>query len=214
LLVHTARILPEAAEASWTYRVTEVRNGVHWSQGTMTETIDAAWRVAPDGLMAQHRVVKDHDVSIPQILCNCPHYLLSDGVAWGDGVKSLGQVRAFFDTVATRKLDKESGPFEHIQLRSPIEGDALSGSVIGYNWSSDEDESVTVGGQRFDGCFRTATGIGIGIVEYGWFCPGTGFVRHEQHFAKSSCCGPYHTHSLHAVFELISWHLPTVVPAP
>ncbi len=211
-----AEVLPWVRGARWTYRETDVRNGVQWSTSALTETVVASSRLASDVMEVRVRCESSPERSYPA----CPwgaglgwhsvepaaEYLVPDGVFTAHFSQAWPQALDTFRQEAARLLHQGSrwdmgDPVALVQL--PLRVD----EQYNYWWHAERQETVNVPAGTFEGCYALVEIVNAGNSWAHWLCPGVGFVRHEL----PGCSTQYGGYS---VLELVDYHIPRVVAVP
>jgi hypothetical protein len=214
-LVDAAREMAEVPGSQWVYRVTDLDQGVHWSQHVVTNTIHSAWRIAPDVMMLRRRVCQSPETNPgpdpTEAATRCRdedrYYVLPGGRVTGDQEDLYASPLAALRKELEGTPSPDSGNRDIIaQLRVPLRTNEYYGDAD-VDWSTGGRESIVVPRGRFDGCIAVMGSSGPMNVDTYWTCPGIGVVRLEGPGCHTMGGG-------FALYELIDYDIPPIVPLP
>lgn len=219
-LVDAARELAEVPGSRWVYRVTENWFGPHWSQHTVTETIRAAWRIAPDAMMVERgyqasaieagKTARNSPKDPWRSGCNDanPYFLFPNGsIGVSHSARSgptLARMRQLLDHPSA---EGGADPCDIVmQLRLPLVPSTVFSAGAGRTWWQTKGRAtLDVPAGRFDGCIALLGYLDDRQGATHWTCPRVGVVRHELPGYTFAGGG-------FALYELIDYYIPPIVP--
>jgi hypothetical protein len=221
-LVDVARDWPAAVGSRWVYRVGSTGYGwpdltTAWSSGRITETVDAAWQIAPDVMVS--RINRQVTIAGPPDWTprerdtanlesdgfwegNRFRYTFRNGLVADLKALSLAEARAVLGEVTQPTPQAEDyyaalGGFLRLPIRPP---EALAADVL---VRQDSAQDTAVG--RFDDCYAVRKLVSLAGADYVRLCRGVGVVRRDGFNCKSMYGGS-------SVQELIDYSLPAIKP--
>jgi hypothetical protein len=214
-LVDAVREMGEVPGSRWVYRVTELWQGVHWSQTVVTETIETALRLAPDVLTIRRRqctAPRENPFTGVRESGGCvdldryfvfPNGRVHADKMWYRGTAKLADMRSLLD-LPPKQIPNGSEITTSMRLPLRANEDYGGGEL---HWSTEGQASVEVPLGRFDGCYAIrAVGDMMNSPTH-WTCPGVGVVRSE----RSGC---YTWGGGFKLYELLDFDIPPIVPVP
>ncbi len=208
--------------SQWVYRVGHTGYGwpdlaTGWASGRITETIDAAWQIAPDVMVS--RINRQETYAGPPDWIprereaanlerdsfwegNRFRYTFRNGLVADLKALSLAEARAVLGetpppTPPVEDAAAALGEFLRLPVRPPV------APAIAILVRQDVAQDTAVG--RFEGCYVVKQPVSAGGVDLARLCRGVGVVRRDGFNCKSMYGGS-------RVQELIDFTLPAIRP--
>jgi hypothetical protein len=195
---------PAAVGSSWTYDVREVDADIYsvrWYAGRLTETVDAAWMLAPDVMLSRiHHTGTSHEaIGYEQADAYSYRYTFANGIVGDMGTADLAAARRILAD-GSRTADPPIAGFLRLPLQPP---DANLGYGAGLVGASVEDTALG----RLRDCYIVERVGNAGAGHNFRLCRGIGTVRRDMPYCWSQ-------HGSFELNRLVAYRLPALRVLP
>jgi hypothetical protein len=199
-LLDLVREYPLVHGAQWVYRRADHSNNVRSSHGVITNTIDAAWQIAPDVMIVREQRVGS--AGIERRWYNRPSrfwFVFPEGIVGDLQGATLDAAREALREPASPT--STASPRPEISIREALPIPPRLTERVDYGREIQREEAMNAPAGTFPSCHLIRDILNAGNSSASWLCRGVGYVRHEY----PGCSTMYGSHM---TLELIRYTLP------